>query len=334
MKSEFLPAALGAVLAAACYAIPAHAELLDQPYAGPLTLKVDLTDAARKIFRVNETIPVQPGKMDLYYPKWIPGEHSPSGPIEGVTGLVISANGQRIAWRRDLVDMYTLHVDVPAGVTSLQLEFQFLSPTDGGKFGTSVSATSKIVDLEWNQVVFYPAGYFARAIRIEPAVTLPADWGFGTALESVTQDKGHVSFKPVSLETLVDSPLIAGRNFRRVDLAPGAKVPVHLDIVADHAADLVLSDAQVNAHRNLVAQAYALFGAHHYDHYDFLFTLSEDTGHFGLEHPATTVFFPGSSPTPTRTWPEAPCCRMNTCIPGTASSVALPILRRRTSTYR
>lgn len=271
-------------LTALCLSFAAHADLRDEPYPGTLTLKVDLTDSARKIFRVSETIPAQPGKMDLYYPKWIPGEHSPSGPIEGVTGLVITGGGQRIAWRRDLVDMYTLHLDVPAGVSSLELEFQFLSPSGGGAFGTSVSATSKIVDLEWNQVAFYPAGYFSRGIRVEPAVTLPADWGFGTALESAAQDMGRVSFKPVSLEALVDSPLIAGRNFKRIDLAPGAKVPVHMDIVADHPADLVLSDAQIKEHRNLVTQAYALFGAHHYDHYDFLFTLSEDTGHFGLEH--------------------------------------------------
>ena len=284
MQSASRLAILITAIATLYCAASARADLLDQPYPGTLALKVDLTDSGRKIFRVRETIPVQSGKVDLYYPKWVPGEHSPSGPVDGVTGLIITANDKRIAWRRDLGDMYTLHLDVPAGVTNLDLEFQFLSPTGGGEFGGSVSATSKIVDLEWNQVAFYPAGYWSRDINIEPSVKLPASWGFGTALETAGQDKGDVRFKPVTLNDLVDSPLIAGRNFKRVDLAPGAKVPVHLDIVADHLGDLVLSDAQLQANRNLVTQAYALFGAHHYDHYDFLFTLSEDTGHFGLEH--------------------------------------------------
>ncbi len=276
-------AVLGAV-AAALAANCAQAQLIEQPYPGALTLKVDLTDSARKIFRVHETIPVQPGKVDLYYPKWIPGEHSPSGPIENVTGVVITGNGQSIAWRRDLVDMYTLHLDVPAGVTALDIQFQFLSPTSGGEFGQSVSATNKIVDLEWNQVAFYPAGYFSRAITIQPTAVLHADWGYGTALEPAQKSGDTIEFKRVTLNTLVDSPLIAGLHFKRVDLAPGAKVPVHLDIVADHASDLTLTDAQLRAHRNLVRQAIALFGSQHYDHYDFLFTLSDDTGHFGLEH--------------------------------------------------
>ena len=163
----FAIAALAAMAAIPLYsAQAADVPLVDTPYPGNLTLKVDLTDSARKIFRVSETIPVSAGALSLYYPKWIPGEHGPTGTIDGVTGLVIKGNGQRIAWRRDLEDMYTLHLQVPAGVSTLELEFQFLSPTEGGAFGGSVSATSKIVDLEWNQVVFYPAGYTARALSV------------------------------------------------------------------------------------------------------------------------------------------------------------------------
>ena len=281
MKISFRLIALGAGCA---LILSAHAGPLDTLYPGTLALNVDLTDAARKIFRVQETIPVSAGKLDLYYPKWIPGEHSPSGPIENVAGLVIAGNGQRIAWRRDLTDMYTLHLDVPAGVTRLDLQFQFLSPTGGGEFGQSVSVTDSIVDLEWNQVVFYPAGYYARAIPVAASTKLPSGWGYGTALEPAHKDGDAVVFKTVGLNDLIDSPLIAGRHFKRVDLAPDSKVPVHLDIVADRPADLVLNDAQLAAARNLVTQAYALFGAHHYDHYDFLFTLSDATGHFGLEH--------------------------------------------------
>jgi predicted metalloprotease with PDZ domain len=261
------------------------AALSDHPYAGELALSVDLSNPGQKIFRVHESIPVKSGAFTLYYPKWIPGEHSPSGTLSAVTGLVITAEGgQRVEWRRDLDDMFALHLTVPAGVTSLQLEFQLLSPGSGGDFGQSVSATDRIEDLEWNQVLFYPGGYTVRNIRVRPSVQLPAGWGYATALSTSSASNGTIAFEAVSLEQLVDSPLITGLHFARIDLAPGATVPVHLDLVADHDSDLKLTEPQLQAHRNLVTQAQALFGAHHYQHYDFLFTLSENTGHFGLEH--------------------------------------------------
>ena len=260
------------------------AEPVDAPYPGILTLKVDATDTARRIFRVQETIPVRPGALTLYYPKWIPGNHRPTGPIENVTGVIIAGNGQRIAWRRDLVDMYALHLDVPAGVAALDVQFQYLSPIAETIPGRSISATNTIVDVEWNKVLLYPAGHVSRAIRIEPSVVLPAGWQFGSALEAVRANANTTVFKPVALDTLVDSPLVAGMHFKRVDLAPGAKVPVHLDIVADRAADLVMSDKQIAAHRQLVTQASAAFGSRHYDHYDFLLTLSDALNSSGLEH--------------------------------------------------
>jgi len=254
-------------------------------YAGDLNLDVDLSDPAQRIFRVHERIPASPGAFTLYYPKWIPGEHSPSGTIDSVAGLVVSSDaGQRIEWRRDLEDMYTLHLTVPAGVKSLVLDFELLSPGPGGEFGQSASATDRIEDLEWNQVLFYPAGYAAHNITIKPSIRMPKGWGYGSALEEEQTSAGIVTFAPVSLEQLVDSPLTCGLYFARLDLAPGAAVPVHLDLVADDASDLKVDDAQLQSHRNLITQAQLLFGAHHYQHYDFLFTLSEDTGHFGLEH--------------------------------------------------
>lgn len=252
----------------------------------PIELQVDLRDAGRKIFRVRESIPVQAGALRLEYPKWIPGEHSPSGTIAGVTGLKLVAGGKRLAWRRDLRDMFAITTQVPAGVDRLELEFDYLSPTGGGDFGQSVSATPRLVDLEWNQVLFYPAVAGSLALPVRPSVKLPTGWQMGTALETegAVGTDGSTGFRVVTLEQLVDSPLIAGLNFRRIDLAPGAATPVHLDIVADSPANLVLTDAQLRDHRNLVVQAEKLFGGHHYGHYDFLFTLSDNTGHFGLEH--------------------------------------------------
>jgi predicted metalloprotease with PDZ domain len=180
--------------------------------------------------------------------------------------------------------MFALRVTVPPGTAALQLEFELLSPVSRGSFGQSVSATDSIEDLEWNQVLFYPAGYAARSIIVRPSVQLPAGWGYATALTTVMVSNNAVSFEAASPEQLVDSPLITGLHFTRIELAPGARVPVYLDLVADHDSDLKLSDPQLQAHRNLVTQAVAMFGARHYQHYDFLFTLSENTGHFGLEH--------------------------------------------------
>ncbi|MEO8161155.1 MAG: M61 family peptidase [Arenimonas sp.] len=279
MKESYRPAwgaAMAALLASGWAAAPAA--------PAPIGLHVDLSDATRKIFSTRETIPVQAGALRLEYPKWIPGEHSPSGTIGGVTGLKITGNGQAIAWRRDLRDMFVVNVEVPAGVSEIQLQFEFLSPTSGGEFGQSVSATPRIVDLEWNQVLFYPGGENSLTQPIQASVTIPAGWQFATALEREGGQANETRFKTVSLEQLVDSPLIAGLNFRRIDLAPGAKVPVHLDLVSDQPANLEVSAAQISAHRELVTQANALFGGHHYQHYDFLFTLSDSTGHFGLEH--------------------------------------------------
>jgi predicted metalloprotease with PDZ domain len=286
-RSSALALALGAALVLPTVAA-AQADVskmpLDRPYPGTLTLKVDLSGAPRKIFRVHETIPVQPGALTLYYPKWIPGEHSPSGPIENVAGLVISANGKPLAWRRDLRDMFTLHLDVPAGVSQLDLAFQFLSPGDGGLFGASASSTPNLVDLEFNQVAFYPAGHYTRQIQIRPSVTLPAGWQFASALEVDSRDGNTTRFKPLGFNNFVDSPLIAGAHFNRVDLNPGGQVPVHLNVIADEAKQVKLDDKQLKQHRALIVQAEKLFGAHHYDHYDFLLTLSDHTGHFGLEH--------------------------------------------------
>lgn len=258
--------------------------IIGVPYPGVLTLKVDLSDAARKIFKVQETVPVKPGPLTLSFPKWIPGEHGPTGPIDGVTGIKISGNGQRIDWRRDLEDMYSIDVVVPNGVSMLNIEFQFLSPTSGGNFGAGVSATPRMVVLEWNQVLFYPAGYQTGRIEIAPTIKLPIGWGFGTALEQVGTSTDGARFKAVSIDELVDSPIAAGRYFKRIDLAPGAKPAVHLNLIGDRAENLELSDLQIKHHQALVQQAIALFGAQHYDHYDFLLGLSEKTVHFGLEH--------------------------------------------------
>jgi predicted metalloprotease with PDZ domain len=255
----------------------------DIPYPGTIHLTVDATDIDRHIFNVRETIPVRGGEPAvLLYPEWLPGNHGPRGRVDKLAGLVIHANGQRLEWVRDPVNVYAFHVDVPAGVTAVDLNFQFDSPVEDGQ--GRVVMTPDMLNLQWNAVVLYPAGYFSRQIVVEPSVRLPDGWQFGTALETVSADAGFTTFKPVPLNTLVDSPIFAGRYFKRVDLDPGGVAPVHLDVVADRASLLEVKPEQLGAHRALVQQAYKLFGSHHYDHYDLLLALTSQMGGIGLEH--------------------------------------------------
>ncbi|GGA19866.1 peptidase M61 [Dyella nitratireducens] len=253
----------------------------DQPYLGTVTLHVDANDTAQGIFRVHETIPVQAGTLTLLYPQWIPGDHSPTGPINLLAGLKLTAGGKPLKWKRDEYNVYAFHVDVPAGVSSIDASFQYLSGrTDSEGF----EITDRMMDMEWSKVLLYPAGYFSRGITFAPSVTFARGWQFGTALETASQSGDTTTFKPVTLNNLVDSPIYAGEYFKRVDLNPGGDAPVHLDIVADEPKYLEMTPEQLQVHRNLVTQATKLFGSHHYDHYDFLFSLSDVLEGNGTEH--------------------------------------------------
>ena len=255
----------------------------DVPFRGTMKLQVDATDNVRHIFQVHETIPVAtPGPVTLLYPRWIPGNHAPTGRIDEVAGLEIRAGGARLTWSRDPADVFAIRVAVPAGAAALDLDFQIVTPTDGDQ--GRVVMTPDMLNLQWNAVALYPAGFYARQIMVEPSLKLPEGWQFATALETASSNGGLSTFKPVNFDTLVDSPLLAGRNFRRLDLDPGGPVRVSLNVVADRADELEVKPEQLQAHRDLVRQAYKLYGAHHYDHYDFLLSLSDTMGGIGLEH--------------------------------------------------
>ncbi len=262
---------------------PAIQQPQDVAYPGTIALAVDATDLNRHIVKIHETIPVRKaGDFVLLYPKWIPGNHGPSGPLAALAGLIVKAGSQRLEWTRDPVDVYAFHIPVPDGAKSLDVTYQYLSPPERSE--GRVEMTPAIIDLEWSEITLYPAGVFARGITYAPTLTLPASWQYGTALETASAAGNVISFKPTTLNTLLDSPLYAGRYFSRIDLDPGATVPVHLDVVADRPEDLVISPADLAAHRQLVQQAYKNFGSHHYDHYDFLFALSDELSGIGLEH--------------------------------------------------
>ncbi len=257
----------------------------DIPFPGVITLAVDATDLERHIFRVHETVPMEGavnGPITLLFPKWLPGHHAPVGPLANMAGLIVHADGQRLEWVRDIADVYAFHVTPPPGAKSIDLDFQFLSAvqSDEGR----VVMTPDMLNLQWDSVSLYPAGYFTRDIPVNAQVTLPEGWGFGSALEVAAQAGAVTTFKTTSYETLVDSPIFAGRYFKRLDLDPGAPVPVHLDIVADRPESLEVKPEALAAHKALVRQAYTLFGSHHYDHYDFLLSLTDQMGGIGLEH--------------------------------------------------
>jgi predicted metalloprotease with PDZ domain len=254
---------------------------------GPtIRLTVDASQAPERIIRTHMVIPVKPGPLTLYYPKWIPGEHQPDGPIANVAGLKFSANGKTIPWTRDLLDVFTFHVDVPAGVSELDADFQYLEPSGmGGHYTAGVSATDKLVVVSWNQNLLYLAGNRAEEQTFDATLVLPDGWKFGTALPVQSQSGDRVTFKPAELNRLVDSPVIAGEYFRAIDLTPPGE-PIHheIDIVADSAEALDMSPETRKGLTNLVAETGKLFGARHYRDYHFLFTVSDYVAHFGLEH--------------------------------------------------
>jgi predicted metalloprotease with PDZ domain len=262
--------------------------LSDLAVAQSIQLSVDLTDAPRNIFHSKLTIPVKPGPLTLVYPEWIPGNHRPAGPIANVTGIKMEAVGQTLAWQRDPVDMFAFHVEVPAGATELHVSMDTIT-NDGSAGASGPAATTNVLDLNWNQVVLYPQDASSDDVQGEASLGPPSGGKFGTALPIATVAKGgtneFIRFKPVSLTTLVDSPLIAGNHYRKIELTKPGETPVHvIDMVGESDAALAMTPADETAYRKLVAETGALFGARHYSEYHFLLTLSDEAGHHGVEH--------------------------------------------------
>ncbi|MCP1470160.1 putative metalloprotease with PDZ domain [Sphingobium sp. OAS761] len=250
----------------------------DTPYPGTIRLEVDASDITQRIYRVKETIPVAgAGPMTLLMPEWLPGNHAPRGQIEKLTDLVITANGQPVQWVRDPLDVYAFKVDVPQDATEIVASFQFLSATQPNQ--GRVVITPKMMNIQWEQVSLYPAGYYTRQIPIRASVIYPAGWQAATALRG-TKAGDTVTYDTIDYEALQDSPVFAGRYFKAVDLGSN----VTLNMVADDADELAYKPEQMAKHRKLVAEAGKLFGAYHFDHYDFLLAITDEMGGIGLEH--------------------------------------------------
>ena len=254
----------------------------DTPFPGTIKVAVDATDITRHIFRVTEKIPVRGGTVTLLYPQWLPGHHSPVGRVDLVAGLKIQAGGQTVEWIRDPVNVHAFHVAVPASATSLDVTFQFLSGGDAGESRRVM--TPDMLNLQWVSNVLYPAGYYVRQIPVEASVILPQGWEFATALETASTAGATTTFKTTSLETLMDSPMFAGKNVKKVDLGSIGGAPVRLNVFADRPEQLEAKPEHIEAHKNLVTQFERLFASHHFDHYDILLALTDKMGGIGLEH--------------------------------------------------
>jgi predicted metalloprotease with PDZ domain len=251
-----------------------------------VSVSVDATEAPRKIFHARLTIPAKPGSLTLYYPKWMPGEHGPTGPIQDLAGLKFTANGKTLPWRRDLLDGWTFHVEVPADASSIEASLDFISPagSEEGIYTGGATATDRLAVIPWNALLLYPEGWTSDDLTYTANLRLPANWKFGTSLTVASQPDGEIKFSPVSLTILVDSPVITGQYLKVVPLNAGQTPPVEMDVAADSAAALEAPAEVWEHYKNLVTQTNALFGAQHYRDYHFLYSLSDHMAHFGLEH--------------------------------------------------
>jgi len=255
----------------------------DEPLL-PTRLMVDATSAPEKILHATLQIPTGSGETTLVYPEWIPGEHGPTGPIVDLTGVEFFANGQRVTWRRDLKDMYMFHVTVPPGVKTLEARLDLVLPAPPQGFSSGASATARLDVISWNQLVLYVPGRNTKDIPFVASLKLPAGWHYGTALPVANEDNGQINFKQVSLTELVDSPVLAGRHFRRIPLTPEGPIQHFIDMAADSDAALEMPAETIDEYKHLIAETGALYGARHYRDYHFLLTLSDHVAHFGLEH--------------------------------------------------
>lgn len=273
-----------AVLAAALFlstaALAARAALAP----GPIRIAVDATHVGQRVLSATLVMPVHPGELTLYYPKWLPADHSPDGPIANLAGLHFSAGGRPLAWRQDLDDMYTFHVTIPPGAGTLTVRLKFLLSAPGPAIDFSADASARLLILMWNTVLLYPAGWPVHQLTYLPRLRLPQGWSWHTSLPVAEQAAGWIQFRPVPLDLLVDSPVQAGVYTRAIRLSPAASPDVELDLAADHRWALDIPPELIAHYRELVAQAGALFQSYHYRDYHFLLTLSNNVLPLGQEH--------------------------------------------------
>ena len=252
----------------------------DVPYPGTMDLDIDATDVTRGVYRVTQTIPVKPGTADLVLllPQWLPGNHSPTGNPAQINDIRFSANGKPLTWKRDTVDVFAFHVAIPDGVREVTAKFVHTSPlqTSEGR----ITMTREMLNLQWEKMSLYPAGFYVRQIKVRPTVKFPEGWTVFTALDGKAAKGSTISWATTDYDTLVDSPVFAGRYATRTDIGNS----VWMDAIADKPELLAIAPNHMQTYRNLTDEALALFGAKHFDKYDFLLAMTDRMGGIGLEH--------------------------------------------------
>lgn len=252
-------------------------------HAEPIRVVVDATEAPRRMFRAHLTLPATAGPMRLMYAKWIPGEHGPTGPVTDLVDVRVTAKGQRIEWQRDPRDMFAFDVVVPSGQNSIDVDLAYASPSEGS-FSAGATASENLAVLSWNTLLLFPAGKSADDAMVEGSIRMPDSWTSASALESSGESAGRVDFKPASLTTYIDSPVIIARQLKKIAIPSGKAPPHRIDVAGDSAWAIETWPSFADDYGKLVAQAGAVFGAYHFRHYDWLLTLSDNVAHFGLEH--------------------------------------------------
>ena len=255
-----------------------------QAQTGLIHLMVDGRDAPRRLIHVQLSLPVVAGPLTLLYPQWIPGEHAPSGPIADVVALKMSARGETLVWKRDSGNLFAFQLTVPAGASTLEVNFDFISPASGGSFSSGRSMTSELAVFSWNQVVLYPQGSSPEQLRYQAKLRLPKEWKYGTALAVAKEAGGEIEFEPVPLATLIDSPVSAGAHYRTIELGVFNGAAHFMHLAADSDRALEMPEETVRQFQRLIRESGAMFGARHYRSYHFLLTLSDHVASFGLEH--------------------------------------------------
>jgi predicted metalloprotease with PDZ domain len=247
-----------------------------------ITVALDATEAPRRLFHSHLEIPATPGAMTLLYAKWIPGEHGPTGPIQSIVGMRITANGAPVTWDRDAVDMYSFNITVPQRATAITVDLDFAA--SAAQFTAGRSADPNLAVISWNAVLLYPKGRPAEEIMLSPTLRMPEGWRFATPLPVEQASGSQVRFKPVSLASLVDAPIQIGSHLRVVPLMTADGLPHEIDLLSDSDSATITPADFIPKYNNLVTQAGLLFGARHYRDYHWLLTLSDNVEHFGLEH--------------------------------------------------
>ncbi len=283
-----LALALGAPAYSSTLSAPAAVPLsqnvpdaVDAPYpGGTMRLDIDATDVKRGVYRVTQTIPVVAGKgkLTVLMPQWLPGNHSPRGPLAELVDLQFFAGDQKLSWKRDPVEIYAFHVDVPQDAREVVAKFIHTSPLQSAE--GRITMTQEMLNLQWEKMSLYPAGHYVRQIKVVPSVMIPEGWTAAAALDGVQQQGNKLSWGETSYEILVDSPIFAGKYFRKWDLGQN----VTLNVVADKPEQLNAKPEHIQLHRNLVTEARLAFGANHFDRYEFLLALTDRMGGIGLEH--------------------------------------------------